>query len=89
MNFTTKVKTELLEDIPSARHCRIAELGGIVRSLGKISDEDNHLEIFSDNNLVIKKAEKLLKKIFPVQYCKDNLRYKAFGERIGENSLYP
>ena len=66
MNFTTKVKTELLEDIPSARHCRIAELGGIVRSLGKISGEDNHLEIFSDNNLVIKKAEKLLKKIFPV-----------------------
>ena len=46
MNFTTKVKTELLEDIPSARHCRIAELGGIVRSLGKISDEDNQKKYF-------------------------------------------
>ncbi|MBR5178245.1 MAG: DNA-binding protein WhiA [Lachnospiraceae bacterium] len=66
MNFTTKVKNELLQDVPSARHCRLAELGGIVRSLGRISDEDHHLEIFSDNDLVIKKAQKLLKKIFPV-----------------------
>ena len=66
MNFTTKVKNELLQDVPSARHCRLAELGGIVRALGRFEGEDHHLELFSDNDLVIKKAQKLLKKIFPV-----------------------
>ena len=66
MNFTTKVKNELVQDIPSARHCRLAEMGGIVRALGRINGEDSYLEIFSDNDLVIKKAQKLLKKIFPV-----------------------
>ncbi|MBR4777463.1 MAG: DNA-binding protein WhiA, partial [Lachnospiraceae bacterium] len=55
-----------LQDVPSARHCRLAELGGIVRALGRFEGEDRHLELFSDNDLVIKKAQKLLKKIFPV-----------------------
>ena len=52
--------------MPSSRHCRIAELGGITAMLGSLDGEKGHLELFSENNLVIKKAEKLIKKIFPV-----------------------
>ena len=66
MNFTAKVKQELFEEIPSSRHCRIAELGGIVTILGRMNKESDNLELFSENNLVIKKAEKLIKKLFPV-----------------------
>jgi DNA-binding protein WhiA len=64
MNFTAKVKQELEQIISSPRHCRIAEFAAITAFMGKICGSDNHLEIFSENVLVIKKAEKLIKKIF-------------------------
>ena len=66
MNFTGKVKQELVSVLPSSRHCRMAELGGITAAVGKLCGEDKHLELYSENDLVIKKAEKLIKKIFPV-----------------------
>ena len=66
MNFTEKVKQELANDIPNSRHCRLAELGGMLSVLGRYEDASGNLVIVSDNELVIKIIEKLLNKIFLV-----------------------
>ncbi len=66
MSFTTKVKEELSENIPNARHCRIAELAAICCFAGSLNSEKDEFVISSENILVMEKAEKLIKKIFPV-----------------------
>ncbi|MBR4278254.1 MAG: DNA-binding protein WhiA [Lachnospiraceae bacterium] len=83
MNFTEKVKQELCRSIPNPRHCRLAELGGIIASLGKIDRETGELVIFSENELVIKITEKLLNKIFSV----DNIGRKFYDiKRSGKET---
>ena len=74
MNFTEKVKQELCNTVPNPRHCRLAELGGIISSLGKIDPVTGELVITSENDLVIKITEKLLNKIFFV----DNIDRKFY-----------
>ena len=74
MNFTEKVKQELCNTVPNPRHCRLAELGGIISSLGKIDPITGELVITSENDLVIKITEKLLNKIFFV----DNIDRKFY-----------
>ena len=66
MNFTEKVKQELCADIPNPRHCRLAELGGLLSSLGKTDKENDGLVLNTENELVINFTEKLLNKIFSV-----------------------
>ena len=66
MNFTEKVKQELANILPNPRHCRMAELGGLIAGSGSIDAGKNELVIFSENELVIKTTEKLLNKIFSV-----------------------
>ena len=66
MNFTEKVKQELANILPNPRHCRMAELGGLIAGSGSIDSPKDELVIFSENELVIKTAEKLLNKIFSV-----------------------
>lgn len=66
MNFTEKVKQELANILPNPRHCRMAELGGLIAGSGSIDRQKDELVIFSENELVIKTAEKLLNKIFSV-----------------------
>ncbi|MBO4780972.1 MAG: DNA-binding protein WhiA [Lachnospiraceae bacterium] len=66
MNFTEKVKQELANILPNPRHCRMAELGGLIAGSGSIDHQKDELVIFSENELVIKTAEKLLNKIFSV-----------------------
>ncbi|MCR4992430.1 MAG: DNA-binding protein WhiA [Lachnospiraceae bacterium] len=66
MNFTEKVKQELGGVLPNPRHCRMAELGGVIAGAGIYNAEEHNLVISSENELVIKTAEKLLNKIFSV-----------------------
>lgn len=66
MNFTEKVKQELANILPNPRHCRMAELDGLIAGSGSIDRQKDELVIFSENELVIKTAEKLLNKIFSV-----------------------
>ena len=66
MNFTEKVKQEMANILPNPRHCRMAELGGLIAGSGSIDAGKNELVIFSENELVIKTTEKLLNKIFSV-----------------------
>lgn len=84
MNFTEKVRQELCTDIPNPRHCRMAELGGIMTSLGRYEPETNNLVITSENELVIKITEKLLNRIFSV----DNIDCKLYDIKRSGKELW-
>ncbi len=66
MNYTTRVKQELAEVMPNARHCRLAELGGLLLVLFRSDDTSECRKISTENPLVMDKIEKLIKKLFSV-----------------------
>jgi len=66
MNFTEKVKQELSKQLPNARHCRLAELGGLLLGTAVYDENSHELVISSENELVLKIIEKLINKIFSV-----------------------
>ena len=65
MSFSGKVKEELSKHIPSARHCRIAELAALLSACGKI-DNTKKLRFQAENDAVVRKYFTLLKKTFNI-----------------------
>lgn len=93
MSFSSRVKEELSRQLPSARHCQIAEIAAILSLCGrvKISALDNFfIEIHTENVAVARKYFTLLKKTFNISndvlirrgaYLKRNRTYiAAVGE---------
>ena len=64
MSFTSKIKTEISNDIYSLSE-NMAELSGILNISVKI--EDNKFEIYTENASVAKRIYKLLKDIFNIE----------------------
>lgn len=64
MSFSGEVRAELAKQLPSARHCQIAELAAILYYSGCLFTKDqSFLELQSESSYVIQKAETLLKKL--------------------------
>ncbi|MDD6212472.1 MAG: DNA-binding protein WhiA [Clostridiales bacterium] len=69
MSFSLQIKEELTDHRTSARHCQIAELAAIISSCGCFSvrqDRRLFLVLQSENRLVIRRAEKLIRRAFHV-----------------------
>lgn len=67
MSFSHKVKEELAEVIPNARHCQIAEIAGIISMLGSIYTDRSgrhSIRIQADRQAVVLKCQKLIFKAF-------------------------
>lgn len=75
MSFSTDVKEELIKQIPSARHCRIAELSVFMMFYGNTAKEnecDAKLYILTEHKTIIRKCFTLLKKTFNIEmYASD------------------
>ena len=85
MNFTEKVKQELSNTLPNPRHCRMAELGGLIAGAGMTDPLKGNLVISSENELVIKTTEKLLNKIFSVDnFGRTVYDIKRSGRELGK-----
>lgn len=83
MNFTAKVKTELAETMPNARHCKIAELAGILAVTARKEPETGEMTVSTENRLLTDKTEKLIKKIFSVDISgRLNYDRKRAGKEI-------
>jgi len=69
MSFSSEVRGELSSQIPSARHCRLAELAALIGMSGEIlSGEDRcGIKIRTENLLVARKSFTLLKKTFNIR----------------------
>lgn len=74
ISFSMEVKNELVKNIPSQRHCKIAELAVLISSNGVI--RDNSLLFKSDNEKIAQKYFTLLKKTFNI--CADAFENKGF-----------
>lgn len=74
ISFSMLVKNELVKNIPSQRHCRIAELSVLIASYGTING--NSLLFKSDNEKIAQKYFTLLKKTFNI--CADAFENKGF-----------
>ena len=68
MSFTSKIKTEISNDIYSLSE-NMAELSGILNISVKI--EDNKFEIYTENASVAKRIYKLLKEIYHIDIKMD------------------
>lgn len=87
MSFSKKVKDELLERYPLARHCMLAELAAITLGCGGVTwgeDGIQELEICTENEALARKYLALLQKIFEItnaefQERKSNARAKGNG----------
>ena len=69
MSYASKVKDELSRQMPSARHCQIAEIAAIISMCGRISiSADNRygIKIHTENVAVARKYFTLLKKTFNI-----------------------
>ena len=82
MSFSGKVKDELLERYPTARHCMLAELAAITFCCGRVSWENNNIqnmEIYTENEGITRKYFTLLQKTFNI------LKVKLLDK--GENAV--
>jgi len=69
MSFSGKVKEELSRQVPSARHCQIAEITAIITMCGRIligADDTLSVVIHTENLAVARKYFTLIKKTFNI-----------------------
>lgn len=69
MSFSGRVKDELARHIGSSRHCRIAELAGIINMSGKVKIDTNDnisVKVQTENPAVARKYFTILKKTFNI-----------------------
>lgn len=70
MSFSSEVKEELSRQIPSARHCQIAELAAILSVCGQVcisADDRFQVIVQTENVSVARKYFTLLKKTFKIE----------------------
>lgn len=70
MSFSSEVKNELSYQVPSGRHCQIAELAAIISLCGKISisvKDTYSIRIHTENIAVARKCFTLLRKTFNIK----------------------
>lgn len=66
MSFTQDVKLELEYIIPSAMHCKCAELAGLMGFLAKVSDDKSTITLPSEDSPQIRKYFTLLDKTYNI-----------------------
>lgn len=69
MSFSSKVREELSNHIPEARHCRIAEIAAIFGMCGKVIYTEKgriYTKIHTENIFVARKYFTLLQKSFNI-----------------------
>ena len=89
MSFSGKVKDELIEKIPSSRHCQLAELAGLFHSCGQIGVEENgmvSIGFATEREAIVRKGFTLLKKTFNIvgEINENNPIFMEFLTKIGD-----
>jgi len=70
MSFSSDVRAELAKNIPTARHCQLAELSALMHFSGQYGqDSDGNLMVGfqTENEAVVRKGFTLLKKTFNIE----------------------
>lgn len=70
MSFSSEIKEELSGQIPTARHCQLAEIAAILSFCSRVTEEENGsfgLRMHTENLAVARKYFTLLKKTFNIR----------------------
>lgn len=70
MSFSSEIKEELSGQIPTARHCQLAEIAAILSFCSRVTEEENGsfgLRMHTENLAVARKYFTLLKKTFNIE----------------------
>ena len=70
MSFSSEIKEELSGQIPTARHCQLAEIAAILSFCSRVNEEENGLSglrMHTENLAVARKYFTLLKKTFNIR----------------------
>lgn len=83
MSFSREVKLELTAGPFKARHCQLAELAGIILTLGsiKVQGGDECLWIRSEDQELIERVDQLLRKLFKIETRTTNQCTKSARNR--------
>lgn len=93
MSFSKNIKTELSDKLCNARHCRIAELAGLVELLARGKEDGKGLVFSCENKATTDKFVVLVKKLFleslqPVYGKQNNMgKKKLYTVEIPEGEL--
>ena len=87
--FSRKVKEETAKFIPSARHCRIAELAVILFSFGSLVEKDGErrLVISTEQEMIARKCFTLVEKTFNISVGLQKKEHIYHLEIAGEDLL--
>lgn len=92
MSFSSNVKEELAKQIPGARHCRIAELLGIIEMVGDVTRYHTpacKLELLTENEVVRRKCFTLMRKTFNIRtvfFVSEDEDERSVIVEMGENA---
>ena len=87
MSFSRDVKEELAKQIPTARHCQIAEIAAIIGLCGKISQsrkQEYEIKIVTENLTVARKYFMLVKEAF----CGEVAVHMEQNANVKKNKTY-
>ena len=84
MSFTSEVKDELIQIVPKARHCQLAELAAIVHFAGKSVKSGSQFDILVENEYASQKYFTLLAKTFNIKSVDTDLTEALKLELSGE-----
>lgn len=94
MSFSRKVKEELSQHLPTARHCQIAELAALISMCGRICiNERNeyYIKIHTENLTVANKYFNLVKAAF-LTICEVKVSHHIFSQKTevisGKGCMY-
>ena len=87
MTFSYKVKRELAESMPNARHCRLAELAALVMMAGDTSG--GSLRLRSENALTAERFAELVRKLFSTELNVQDGELKRAGKTVYEAEAGP
>ena len=85
MSFSSEVKAELAKNISSARHCRIAELSGMMSMVADVWYRNGSLFklcITTERSIIAKTMAALIKVLFDIINCR-------FGNRLHTDLMIP
>ncbi len=87
MSFSEDVKQELYNQLPSARHCQLAELSALFWYIGQIKREGNRfrLAFLTENDNLSRKCFTLLKKAFNI--TKSDCVFTQNGIEVSDEEL--
>ncbi|HCA34358.1 MAG TPA: DNA-binding protein WhiA [Lachnospiraceae bacterium] len=67
LSFSARVKGQIEENLPKAKHCRMAMLGAILSSVGEFGMDPYKIEVFSENSSLIHVTAELLESVFNIK----------------------